>query len=80
MQRTGDLKLVQELNRSIILKMIRHYGPTPRSEITKKNKINPTTVTSVKKLLQQGLAHEDGIGISYEIFMAKGLRFYLEHN
>ena len=26
------------------------------------------------------IRHEDGIGISYEIFMAKGLRFYLEHN
>ncbi len=49
MQRTGDLKLVQELNISIILKTIRHYGPTPRSEITKKNKINPTTVTSIVK-------------------------------
>jgi len=49
MQRTGDLKLVQELNRSIILKTIRHYSPTPRSEITKKNKINPTTVISIVK-------------------------------
>ena len=39
MQRIGDLKLVQELNRSIILKMIRHYGPTPRSEITKKTRL-----------------------------------------
>jgi len=36
MQRIGDLKLVQELNRSIILKTIWHYGPTPRSKITKK--------------------------------------------
>ncbi len=36
MQRIGDLKLVQELNRSIILKTIWHYGPTPCSEITKK--------------------------------------------
>ena len=36
MQRIGDLKLVQELNRSIIPKTIWHYGPTPRSEITKK--------------------------------------------
>ena len=61
--------------------MIRHYGPISRSEIAKKNKISPTTVTSVvKKLLQQGLVHEDGVGISYEIFMAKELRFYLEHN
>jgi predicted NBD/HSP70 family sugar kinase len=65
MQRTGDLKLIQELNRSIILKTIRHYGPISRSEIAKKNKISPTTVTSaVKKLLQQGLVHEKGIGVS----------------
>ncbi len=49
MQRIGDLNLVQELNRFIILKMIQHYGPTPRSEITKKNKINPTTVISIVK-------------------------------
>jgi len=81
MQRTGDVKLVQELNRYIILKMIRHYGLISSSEIAKKNKISPTTVTSVvKKLLQQGLVHEDGVGISCEIFMAKELKFYLEHN
>ena len=49
MQGTVDLRLVQELNISTILKIIRHYGPTPRSEITKKNKINPTTVTSIVK-------------------------------
>ena len=65
MQRTGDLKLIQELNRSIILKTIRHYGPISRSEIAKRNKISPTTVTAaVKKLLQQGLVHEDGVGVS----------------
>jgi len=65
MQRTGDLKLIQELNRSIILKTIRHYGPISRSEIAKKNKISPTTVTAaVRKLLQQGLVCEDGVGVS----------------
>lgn len=81
MQRTENLKLVQELNSSIILKMIRHHVLISRSEIAKKNKIRLTTVTSViKKLLQQGLVHEDGVGISCEIFMAKELKFYLEHN
>lgn len=65
MQRTGDLKLIQELNRSIILRTIRHYGPISRSEIAKKNKISPTTVTAaVKELICQGLAHEDGVGVS----------------
>lgn len=36
MQRTENLKLVQELNSSIILKMIRHHVLISRSEITKK--------------------------------------------
>ncbi len=65
MQRTGDLKLIQELNRSIILKTIRHYGPISRSEIAKRNKISPTTVTAaVRKLLQQELVCEDSVGVS----------------
>jgi len=65
MQRTGDLKLIQELNRSIILKTIRYYGPISRSEIAKKNNISPTTVTSaVRRLLRDGLVCEDGVGKS----------------
>ena len=65
MQRTGDLKLIQELNRSIILKTIRHYGPISRSEIAKRNKISPTTVTAaVRKLLKQELVCEDSMGVS----------------
>ena len=65
MQRTGNLKLIQELNRSIILKTIRHYGPISRSEIAKRNKISPTTVTAaVRRLLKQGLVCEDSVGTS----------------
>jgi len=65
MQRTGDLKLIQELNRSIILRTIRDYGPISRSEIAKKNKISSTTVTAaVRELIQQGLVYEDGVGKS----------------
>ncbi len=65
MYRTGDLKLIQELNQTIIFKTIRKYGPISRSEIAKKNKISPTTVTAaVRKLLQQGLVCENGVGLS----------------
>jgi len=64
-QRTGDLKLIQELNRSIILRTIRNYGPISRSEIAKKNSISATTVTAaVRELIQQGLVYEDGVGKS----------------
>lgn len=65
MQRTGNLKLIKELNISIILKTIRYCGPISRSEIAKKNKISPTTVTAaVRELLEQGLVYEDGVGAS----------------
>ena len=65
MKRTGDLKLIQELNRFIILDTIRRYGPISRSEIAKRNNISPTTVTSaVRRLLRDGLVCEDGVGKS----------------
>ncbi|MGN8644807.1 ROK family transcriptional regulator [Gracilibacillus sp. HCP3S3_G5_1] len=65
MKRTGDLKLIQELNRSIILDTIRKYGPISRSEIAKKNDLSPTTVTSaVTDLINEGYVNEGGTGIS----------------
>ncbi|MGC4379336.1 ROK family transcriptional regulator [Fictibacillus sp. Mic-4] len=64
-RRTGDLKLIQELNRSIILNMIREHGPISRSEIAKKNKISPTTVTAaVNEFIREGLVSEVGTGKS----------------
>ncbi|UUZ86199.1 ROK family transcriptional regulator [Paenibacillus sp. P26] len=63
--RTGDLKLIQELNRSIILNMIREHGPISRSEIAKRNHLSPSTVASaVSELIQEGLASEIGQGTS----------------
>ncbi|MFC0472539.1 ROK family transcriptional regulator [Halalkalibacter kiskunsagensis] len=64
-QRTGDAKLIQELNRSIILDAIRKYGPVSRSEVAKIIDISPTTVTSaVFDLMDEGLVYEDGVGNS----------------
>ncbi|WP_340373613.1 ROK family transcriptional regulator [Peribacillus sp. FSL E2-0218] len=64
-QRTGDLKLIQELNRSIILDTIRKKGPISRSEIAQMINISPTTVTSaVSELIDEGLVCEDGVGTS----------------
>ncbi|PFO09323.1 transcriptional regulator [Bacillus sp. AFS076308] len=65
MRRTGDLKLMQELNRSIILDTIRKHGPISRSDIAKLINISPTTVTSaVNELIHEGVVREDGIGTS----------------
>ncbi|AVQ98185.1 transcriptional regulator [Oceanobacillus iheyensis] len=64
-RRTGDLKLIQELNRSIILDSIRKNGPISRSEIAKLINISPTTVTSaVSDLINEGLVYEKGVGNS----------------
>jgi DNA-binding Lrp family transcriptional regulator len=65
MRRTGDLKLIQELNRSIIFDTIREKGPISRSEIAKKNGLSPTTVTAaVFDLIAEGLVKEGGTGTS----------------
>ncbi|MFD1174489.1 winged helix-turn-helix domain-containing protein [Oceanobacillus picturae] len=65
MRRTGDLKLIQELNRSIILDMIRKDGPLSRSEIAKRSNLSPTTVTTaVNDLIQDRLVSERGTGVS----------------
>ncbi|MGO0062352.1 ROK family transcriptional regulator [Brevibacillus fluminis] len=77
MRRTGDSKLIQELNRFIILDMIRKHGPISRSEIAKRNGISPTTVTSaVGELIRDGLVCEDGIGESSGGRKPIMLRFY----
>ena len=64
-RRTGDLKLIQELNRSIILDVIRKKGPISRSEIAKTVGISPTTATSaVNDLIKDKLVYENGVGNS----------------
>lgn len=64
-RRTGDLKLIQELNRSIVFETIRRFGPISRSEIAKKNRISPTTVTSaVNELMKIGFVSEGKTGAS----------------
>lgn len=64
-RRTGDLRLIQELNRSIIYETIRKHGPISRSQIAKRNQISPTTVTSaVNELIKSGFVHEGKPGIS----------------
>ncbi|MGM0838373.1 MAG: ROK family protein [Bacillota bacterium] len=64
-KRTGDLRFIQELNRSIILDTIRKNGPVSRSEVAKIIDVSPTTVTSaVAELINEGLVYEDGVGNS----------------
>ncbi|MCJ8013829.1 ROK family transcriptional regulator [Paenibacillus sp. KQZ6P-2] len=63
--RKGDLKLVQELNRSIILNKIRSHGPISRISIAKECRVSPSTVASaVQELIKEGYVSELGAGKS----------------
>ncbi|WP_242698234.1 ROK family transcriptional regulator [Bacillus sp. SD088] len=63
--RTGDAKLIRELNTSIILDIIRKQGPISRAEISKVVKISPTTVAScINALMKDSLVMESGTGVS----------------
>lgn len=56
---------MQELNQSIVLDTIRKIGPISRSEIAKRTKLSPTTVTSaVNELIRSGYVTEGGQGES----------------
>ncbi|WP_280516912.1 ROK family transcriptional regulator [Lederbergia sp. NSJ-179] len=63
--RTGDAQLIRELNKSIILDIIRKQGPISRADISKKVAISPTTVAScVNVLMKDSLVMENGTGVS----------------
>lgn len=63
--RKGDLKLIQEHNRSMVLNKIRTEGPISRIELAKSNQISPSTVASaVQELIKEGYVSEIGTGIS----------------
>lgn len=65
LRRTGDLSLIKELNKSIVLDLIRKKGPISRAEIAKTINISPTTVTSaVSELIDDLLVYENGLGTS----------------
>ncbi|WP_026688884.1 ROK family transcriptional regulator [Alteribacter aurantiacus] len=62
---TGSFQLMKSLNRSLILNMIRVYGPISRAEIAKKASLTPPTVTNiVNELLNDELVKEGKMGAS----------------
>ncbi|GIQ68808.1 ROK family transcriptional regulator [Xylanibacillus composti] len=61
----GDQKLLQELNRTLVLNTIHHYGSTSRIEISKLTKLSQSTVSNVVDGLQkEGILVEAGTGSS----------------
>lgn len=63
--RTANLQLMKEINQSIVLNIIRNYGPISRAAIAKKTKLSSTTVsTLVDDLIKQEYLEEIGEGES----------------
>ncbi len=76
-RKKGDLRFIQEMNRSIILDIIRKQGPISRTDIAKECGLSPSTVSSgVNELISEGLAYEVGTGLSSGGRKPKLVEFY----
>ncbi len=62
---SADVRLMGELNRSIVLNMIRQEGTISRAEIAQRTKLSRTAVSNIiNSLLEEGLVHPSGTGES----------------
>ncbi len=62
---SADVRLMGELNRSIVLNMIRQEGTISRAEIAQRTKLSRSAVSNIiNSLLEEGLVQFSGIGES----------------
>lgn len=62
---TGNSDLIRQLNRSLVLDLIRRQGPISRADVKRITGLNFTTVTNaVNDLVEEGLVQEVGLGTS----------------
>jgi len=63
--KTGNQKLVKEINQSIVLKTIQQKGPLSRSELASLTGLNKATIsTIVNNYIKSGMIYDIGIGHS----------------
>ena len=63
--KTGSLKLVQEINRSVVLNLIKDRGPLSRADISRITKLTRSTISSiVSYLIKKNLVKETGLSSS----------------
>ena len=68
--KTGNLKLVQKINRSLVLNLIREKGPISRADISKITKLTRSTVSNIvgylirKDLIKEIGLTSSGVGLS----------------
>jgi predicted NBD/HSP70 family sugar kinase len=62
---TADLSLMRELNRALVLQLIRREGRISRADIAKQTQLSRSTVSSIiTDLIEDSLVTETGIGTS----------------
>jgi glucokinase-like ROK family protein len=62
---TGNSDLIRQLNRSLVLDLIRTQGPISRADVKRSTGLNFTTVTNaVNDLVAEGMVQEVGLGTS----------------
>ena len=62
---TADLNLMRELNRALVLQLVRREGRISRADIAKQTKLSRSTVSSIiSDLIDEQLVTETGIGTS----------------
>jgi len=60
--KTGNLRLVQKINRSLVLNLIKNKGPVSRADISKITKLTRSTVSNiVEYLIKKDLIKEIGL-------------------
>ncbi|GMA49257.1 hypothetical protein GCM10025857_06140 [Alicyclobacillus contaminans] len=63
MKRTGDQAFIKEMNRSIVLNLLRFHSPISRTQISVQTGLNKATVSSIiDELIHENLAIEVGRG------------------
>ncbi len=62
---TADLSLMRELNRALVLQLVRREGRISRADIAKQTRLSRSTVSSIiTDLIEERLVTETGIGTS----------------
>jgi len=60
--KTGNLRLVQKINRSLVLNLIKNKSPVSRADISKITKLTRSTVSNiVEYLIKKDLTKEIGL-------------------
>ena len=64
-QGQGNNRAIREVNRSIILDLVRRGGHVSRTELARRSKLTkPTVSTIIEELIRDGIVHEVGLGES----------------